>query len=219
MREATTASSLLTVLAELPPLEDHIVHVDIGHIIPACANTVLFELLLVGVIRDTASCRVYHRRRGDVFFLEIPNSIGDKTATALRISSFLPQHEVHVSPESLRFHRARFCNPEGTLVEVVDNESIVYVCKFLRALRNKVFDVNSNTYNLMFQPYPTDEQAAKIEELCNTFTQLGMPIDRAVAQAWLQKCDWEVYVALNCVMDGQEAPPPSVGDGPISASE
>lgn len=29
----------------------------------------------------------------------------------------------------------------------------------------------------------------------------------------------QVHVALNCVMDGQEAPPPAVGDGPITPAE
>jgi hypothetical protein len=67
--------------------------------------------------------------------------------------------------------------------------------------------------------YPTEEQAAKIDELFNTFQALGMPMERGGAQAWLQRCDWEVHVALNCVMDGQEAPPPAVSDGPITPAE
>jgi hypothetical protein len=45
------------------------VHVDIGHIIPASANTVLFELLVVGVIRDLSSCTVYHVSSFHIWFL------------------------------------------------------------------------------------------------------------------------------------------------------
>ena len=51
------------------------------------ANTMLFELLVTGVIRDVKSCRVYRRRAQDAFALEIPNSIGDKTAARLAFSA------------------------------------------------------------------------------------------------------------------------------------
>ena len=71
-REASTASSMVAVLSRFVSgggadgggdgLEN-VVHLDVGHIIPAAANTVLFELLVVGVIRDMASCRVYARRK------------------------------------------------------------------------------------------------------------------------------------------------------------
>jgi hypothetical protein len=96
--QASTAQSILSVLSNLPELEHHMIHVDVGHIIPGCANTVLFELLIVGTIRDTTSCRVYHRRKEDVFMLEVPNSIDDKTAVALRIAALLPEQQIQVLP-------------------------------------------------------------------------------------------------------------------------
>jgi hypothetical protein len=80
LREATTVSSMIGLLPASASRNKYLLHIDIGHIIPASANTMLFELLIVGVIRDPSSCRVYHRRPEDVFFLEIPNSLGDKTA-------------------------------------------------------------------------------------------------------------------------------------------
>ena len=65
-------------------------HLDIRHIIPTCANTVLFQLLMIGILRDNSpgtSIRVYYRRPRDIFFLEVANSPGNKTAEALRFVS------------------------------------------------------------------------------------------------------------------------------------
>ena len=217
IREASTAATVLAVLADLPELENHMIHVDIGHIIPACANTVLFELLVVGVIRDTATCRVYHRRRKDVFMLEIPNSEDDKTAAALRFSSFLPEHRIEMLPESLEFTKHQFCNREGTVVEAVDFVPLKFVCKFLRALDNQVFDVNSEHYFLAYQPDLTAEQEGKINEF--VAFSCGMCEEPAVAQAWLVRYDWSVMVAVNCLMGGLDQPPVCVADGDITAEE
>lgn len=95
-RESSTVSSLLNVLTKIPLSFPNAFHIDIGHIIPPSANTLLFQLLLVGVLRDTATCRVYHRRTQDLFLVEIPNSVGNKTALALRFCSFLPTTHLKV---------------------------------------------------------------------------------------------------------------------------
>ena len=219
IREASTAASVLAVLSNLPELEDHVVHVDVGHIIPGCANTLLFELLIVGTIRDTVNCKVYHRRREDVFMLEVPNSIDDKTAVALRIAALLPQQRIVVSPENLQFDRPQFCNAEGTLVEMVQDRTIKFVCKFLRALKNRVFDTQSENYNLTFQPEATSEQTMYINQLKTMLEGMGMPLSAEQVQAWLVRCDWHVDVAMGCIFDGQEAPAPAVIDSDITPEE
>ena len=72
-REASSASTMVALLSKFGSGSASAVHLDIAHIIPASANTVLLELLVLGVIRDRSSCRVYHRRPCDLFLLEIPN--------------------------------------------------------------------------------------------------------------------------------------------------
>ena len=51
------------------------VHLDVGHIVPPSANTALFQLLVVGVLRDSRRCRVFHRDPKDVFYIEIPTRV------------------------------------------------------------------------------------------------------------------------------------------------
>ena len=79
------------------------IHMDISHIIPASANTMLFELLLVGLLRDPSSCRMYHRAKADVFRLEIPNSPGNKTARCayVRPSTHARRLPAHHPPPTL----------------------------------------------------------------------------------------------------------------------
>ena len=75
--------------------------------------------------------------------LEIPNSEDDKTATALRFASFLPEHRIEILPESLEFTHHRFCNPEGTVIEAVDYAPLKFVCKFLRARQSQITSQNT----------------------------------------------------------------------------
>ena len=118
LREATSVSSMIGLLPAHASRNKFAIHLDIGHIIPASANTMLFELLIVGVIRDPETCRVYHRRADDVFLLEIPNSLGDKTAKALRFSSFLPMVRLEATPETIQFAypRVSTSNPSRIVV-------------------------------------------------------------------------------------------------------
>ena len=91
-REATDAGILLGQLtAKLPTLagtDAHLVHLDIGHVVPSTANTVLFELLVVGVISDQRTGRIYRRDLRDQFFVEVPNSA--TVLHTLRVCGFLP---------------------------------------------------------------------------------------------------------------------------------
>ena len=78
-RESSSAATLVDLLSHIHSSgggadgqegSRNVLHLDIGHIIPENANTVLFQLLLVGVLRDTKQCRVYHRSPNDVIFVE-----------------------------------------------------------------------------------------------------------------------------------------------------
>ena len=129
VHEATTVGAMISALGDMAQDASNAVHLDVGHIIPASANTMLFELLVVGFIRDPKTSRVYNRRTKDTYFLEVPNSLGDKTATALRFSSFLPEEQVECSPDTLSLFRPKFASADGTLLELVEYHELIFVSK------------------------------------------------------------------------------------------
>jgi len=137
-RESSQASSLIARLCNVDQNETTYFHLDIGHIIPPNANTVLFELLVVGVLKGEG-CRVYHRNNSDLYDLEIPNSHGEKTAKALRFCSLLPTKHLTVSPDVLDFKRPVFRDASGTQISTPEFEQMIIVCKFLRAYRANKF--------------------------------------------------------------------------------
>jgi energy-coupling factor transporter ATP-binding protein EcfA2 len=148
-RESSKASTLVRRLGSVPPDETSAFHIDIGHIIPANANTVLFELLIVGVLKSSEECQVYHRRTKDVFMLEIPNSDGDKTARGLKFCSLLPAQRLLVRENTLDLCRPAFTNPEKTKISCPEYIEMVFVCKFLRAVAANIFAANQT----QFDPY------------------------------------------------------------------
>ena len=152
-REHSTTSSLVHRLS-LFKSSRNAFHLDIGHIVPPNANTMLFELLILGVLKDSQQgTRVYHRSASDVFYLEIPNSKGEKTAEALRFCSLLPMERLSVVPDSLDLVRPIFTNaPECTRVSSPEYTEIVYVCKFLRAYEAGKFKPGA-TYDAEYSPW------------------------------------------------------------------
>ena len=171
-REASSASSMVEHLSRMKSSKNA-VHLDIGHIIPASANTVLFELLIIGVIRDKASCRVYHRNQSDIFLLEIPNSIGDKTAEALRISSFLPSEHVTCEAEVLSLEQPLFeAGSNCTRLQTREFTALTYVAKYLRAMSNRVLEYRTEHYRLDYDPFEDAEEidGPKIFELLCEYT-------------------------------------------------
>ena len=171
-REASSASSMVEHLSRMKSSKNA-VHLDIGHIIPASANTVLFELLIIGVIRDKDSCRVYHRSQSDTFLLEIPNSIGDKTAEALRISSFLPSEHVTCEPEALALEQPLFeAGSNCTRLTKREFTALTYVGKYLRAMSNHVLEYRTEHYKLDYDPLEDAEEidGPKVFELLREYT-------------------------------------------------
>jgi hypothetical protein len=144
-RESSNATTLLERLAGAHAGSDTPMafHVDIGHVIPACANTVLFQLLMIGILRDDSprSSKVYHRRPTDVFLLEIPNSAGNKTAKALRfLSTFLPTTRVTVGIDDISLEMPVFTDETCRQVRTERNAAMEYTCKYIRAFQNDIFN-------------------------------------------------------------------------------
>jgi hypothetical protein len=97
LRESTTAETLVSMLTKARNKfsrqqgKSIAYHLDISHIIPVAANTMLFELLILGLVRDPVNQTTFQRRKIDTFDIEIPNSVNDKTAQALYITSYIPK--------------------------------------------------------------------------------------------------------------------------------
>jgi energy-coupling factor transporter ATP-binding protein EcfA2 len=154
IRESSNASSLVNHFNCFLPTQNNAFHIDIGHIIPANINTMLFELLIIGVLKDSSSCRVYHRNKQDIFAIEIPNSTANKTANALRFCSLLPHHTVFCTATSLDFHRPVFKDSHHSLIGLPEYSELVFVTKFLRAWKEGKFlpPADANNYE-DYNPY------------------------------------------------------------------
>lgn len=63
---------------------------SLAHAACCCCPRCWLQLLVVGLLRDTAKCRVYHRSARDLFLLEIPNS--PVRTTAAPCSHTIPRH-------------------------------------------------------------------------------------------------------------------------------
>jgi hypothetical protein len=144
-------------------------HVDIAHIIPPSANTMLFQLLLIGVLRCPKSCRVYYRNPSDMYMIEVPNSPKNKTILALRFCNLLPHVLLSVSVETLQFSRPVLQNfPTtsfpviGTAVVVEEYLEITFVCKWLRAIQSGKIQYGGASYDPSFSPW-TDEPITREE--------------------------------------------------------
>ncbi|CAK0875559.1 unnamed protein product [Prorocentrum cordatum] len=93
IRETTDVSTLVAALLADPtsPKLPTVVHIDLAHILPSHVDSLLFELLIVGTLRDFKNCTAYHRRPEDVFLVEIPNTPGEHTAGQLSLCTLLPR--------------------------------------------------------------------------------------------------------------------------------
>lgn len=135
-------------------------HIDIAHIIPPAANTMLFQLLLIGVLRDPIKNRVYFRNSADLFYLEIPNSIRNKTVKALRFCNLLPHTILETNAASLKFVRPvvqgypTVAYPvSGTHIRLEDYVELRYVTQWLKGVRDGKTRHGSDTYDSSFSPW------------------------------------------------------------------
>lgn len=159
-RESSSAHSLVAALSrDATPHTRYAFHVDIGHIICDSANTLLFELLVVGVLKSTALNRSYYRRAADAFFLEIPNSRGELTRRALRVCELFQSVEVRVNAASLSLARPYVADISvaGSQIVVPEYEEMRFVCSMLRA-----FDAGKFKPGATFDPAFAPEADAPI---------------------------------------------------------
>uniref|UniRef100_A0A7S0DVA6 Uncharacterized protein n=1 Tax=Amorphochlora amoebiformis TaxID=1561963 RepID=A0A7S0DVA6_9EUKA len=158
--ESSTSGTLVARLSKFTSgRERNAFHIDIGHIIPANANTCLFELLIVGVLKNPESCAVYPRSNKDIYFLEIPNSERNKTAEALRFPALLPKIGLRVSPETMSLINPTFKNPpHNTLIALPNPTSldpVCYVTHFLKAYKEQKF-LPGGKFDMTWNPAKLD---------------------------------------------------------------
>ena len=165
IRESTTCAALVQTLNQLQnpnPQPRNAIHLDIAHIIPASTNTILFQLLLIGVVADRKNYCVYFRRKHDMYYIEIPNSASDRTRNLLRVCSLFPGHMELVTPENtqlvkpfLRIDRSMGDDmiwPEFTRINVPQYEELSTCCHMLRAYRDGKFDYGTDSFVPEFSP-------------------------------------------------------------------
>eukprot|EP00656_Telonema_subtile_P055941 TRINITY_DN8827_c0_g1_i2.p1 TRINITY_DN8827_c0_g1~~TRINITY_DN8827_c0_g1_i2.p1 ORF type:complete len:1721 (+),score=503.88 TRINITY_DN8827_c0_g1_i2:159-5321(+) len=138
-REESTADQLLSSLKNYSGELPNAFHLDLGHIVPTNTNSVLFNLLLVGSLRDWSGVKVYPRRKQDVFLIEVANSIGDKTAEGLRVCSILPSQRITMTPDNLDFTRPVFTNDDGTGISCPRYDELIWTAKFIQAFEQNKF--------------------------------------------------------------------------------
>ena len=169
VREGTNHESLVQLLTKSNYQGENLLadgdrrtafHVDIAHIIPPAANTMLFQLLLVGVLRDPVKNRVYSRSSTDMFFIEVPNSTKNKSIKALRFCNMLPHIILQVAASSLKFVRpvvqdygTQSYPVAGTHVRLEEYIELRYVCQWLKGVRDGKTRCGSDNYDALFSPW------------------------------------------------------------------
>jgi hypothetical protein len=155
IRETTTISGLVQSLLDDPTdvALPTAIHIDLAHILPSHVDTLMFELLVVGMLRDTANHTVYHRRRQDFFFVEIPNTPGNLTARELSFCLLLPRNFLQMGPQSLDMQRpavkaVKVGDRTAPKVEFTDNKELVLIGKTLAAMKKEAFNPKSKDFNV-----------------------------------------------------------------------
>jgi hypothetical protein len=165
-RESTTSVQLVEKLSQHMFTDERTVfHIDVGHVIPQDANTLLFELLLIGVLRSKTvrkrqmnlagktiefTIPVYHRSARDSIFIEIANSAQDRTYEALSLAQIVPTSYLEVGEKTLSLSKVSFKDKCPTKIVLSDCKEITTTCKWLRAFRNGKLDPRSRTFDILW---------------------------------------------------------------------
>eukprot|EP00930_Biecheleria_cincta_P035478 TRINITY_DN24399_c0_g1_i1.p1 TRINITY_DN24399_c0_g1~~TRINITY_DN24399_c0_g1_i1.p1 ORF type:complete len:4764 (+),score=1067.82 TRINITY_DN24399_c0_g1_i1:48-14339(+) len=177
IRENTNMASLVSTLLADPtdPGIPTAIHIDLAHILPSHVDTLMFELLIVGMLRDTQTCRVYHRRSKDFFFVEIPNTPGENTERQLSFCLLLPREYLEMRMDCIDPEMPVLRNtPQGaTVVSFVKNTLLALVGKTLAAMKKEAFNPKSKQFEVTW----TGKKSAEIdisetyqllEEICSS---------------------------------------------------
>lgn len=179
IRETTDISALVQNLLSDPtdPQTPTAVHIDLAHILPSHVDTLLFELLIVGMLRDTHLCRVYHRRaKKDFFFIEIPNTPGESTAKQLSFCLILPRVYLSMTPDCLDGEMPVIKEVDGApLISFQKNELLELVGKTLEAMRKEAFNPKSRHFDVTWtgakaKPIDLPRTYELLEEVCSSET-------------------------------------------------
>jgi hypothetical protein len=162
IRESSNPASLVSNFSCFNSSEKSAFHLDIAHIVPHNINTMLFELLMIGVLKNNQTCKVYHRNPNDIYFIEIPNSKGEKTAAALRFCSLLPTVHISVTPEEIELTRPIFKDNLNTQIGLPEYTELIFVTKFLRAWKQGKFLPGHSNFDAEYNPY-LDSDISPIE--------------------------------------------------------
>jgi hypothetical protein len=164
IRESTSPNRLIELMTAAGSREGNMFafHLDIGHVIPLASNTILFQLLFVGVLRDPLRSRAYYKSKNDLCFIEIPNSPNNRTAEALRFCCLLPTEVLQVTAAFLDFNKPVFTDLVGTLISTPEYSEMVYVCKWLRAIASGKLKHGDSNYIPEFSPWE-DEEISEME--------------------------------------------------------
>lgn len=155
IRENTDISALVSALLSDPtdPELPTAVYIDLAHILPSHVDTLLFELLVVGVLRDTQHQKVYHRRPQDLFFVELPNTPFEVTAKGLSFCLLLQRTFLKMGPDRLEMEMPIVASkPTGSgaapYVQFVKNDNLELVGKVLAAMEVDAFHPKSNDFDI-----------------------------------------------------------------------
>lgn len=207
IRESTDANKLLNLLSFIPRvtngLETHFAfHIDIAHVIPEVSNTILFQLLYIGVIRDPKSSRCYFRNPKDIFYVEVPNSPSNKTAEALRFCCLLPTEVLHVTEDTLDFQKPMFADQLGTRIVTPEYVELSHVCKWLRALHSNKLKHGSASYDPDYSPY-LDCEISAVECFTLLFDCCVTPEGPSLEPSWAVFHSFLVFMntQFNCLQE------------------
>ncbi|CAJ1380697.1 unnamed protein product, partial [Effrenium voratum] len=152
IRETTDISALVSNLLSDPtdPATPTAVHINLAHILPSHVDTLLFELLIVGMLRDTHHSKVYHRRaKKDFFFIEIPNTPGENTAKQLSFCLILPRIFLQMGRDQIDEEMPVLKEEaQGLKITFVKNELLELVGKTLAAMNKMAFDPKSRNFDV-----------------------------------------------------------------------
>jgi hypothetical protein len=151
------------------------VHLDIGHVVPENAATLLFQLVVLGVLRDPVTSAVYSLYATDAtaagasqctLLLEVPNSEGNAVAAALApVCSLLPTEVLKVTAAALSRQRPERSLLNPTTVKLQTDAELHRACAWLRAAAQPQLDPLFESYTAAAIPR-ADRFALLLEHVC-----------------------------------------------------
>ncbi|EFC45119.1 hypothetical protein NAEGRDRAFT_79490 [Naegleria gruberi] len=152
LRESVNITELINQLNEKTRNSQPVtLHFNIAPNVDTIVNSILFELIVIGSLRDH-QCNVYHRRPIDSIAIEIPNQVGNRTLVrSVPFCKYLPRVECIVSAHTLSIERKYEIGTNGSVM-VSNNRKLKYVCSLLLAHQNGVFVNNNGTDFVNFTP-------------------------------------------------------------------